>query len=100
MIELLQQRLVFVAILGDEIVGDGNAVRSLFRAPLQQRKDIGQALLTRIEKVALERGIEALLIPSSLTAESFYAHLGYRVVREQLHGEERTLIMIKTLATL
>ncbi len=101
---MLQQRLVFVALLGDEIVGtgalDGNAVRSLFIAPLQQRKGIGQALMTRIEKVALERGIEALLIPSSLTAESFYAHLGYRVVREQLHGEERTLIMIKTLATL
>ncbi|MFR0691729.1 GNAT family N-acetyltransferase [Enterobacterales bacterium AE_CKDN230030158-1A_HGKHYDSX7] len=100
-IELLQQRLVFVALLGDEIVGtgalDGNAVRSLFIAPQQQRKGIGQALMTCIERTALKRGVEALLIPSSLTAESFYAHLGYRVVREQLHGEERTLIMTKPL---
>jgi len=103
-VELLQQRLVFVALLEEEIVGtgalDGSTVRSLFIAPQQQRKGIGQALMTRIEKTAVERGIEALLIPSSLTAESFYARLGYRVVREQLHGEERTLIMTKPLAPL
>ena len=103
-IELLEQRLVFVALLDDKIVGtgalDGDAVRSLFVAPQQQRKGIGQALMDRIEKAALERGIEALLVPSSLTAESFYARLGYRVLREQLHGEERTVIMTKHLAPL
>ncbi|KJK03741.1 acetyltransferase [Pseudomonas sp. 21] len=103
-IGLLKERLVFVALLNDEIVGtgalDGNAARSLFIAPQQQRKGIGQALMSRIEKAALERGIEALLIPSSLTAESFYARLGYRVLREQLHGEERTIIMTKPLAPL
>ncbi|OQR32375.1 GNAT family N-acetyltransferase [Pseudomonas sp. T] len=100
-IELLEQRLVFVALLGSEIVGtgalDGNTVRSLFIAPQQQRKGIGQALMGQIEKAALQRGVETLLVPSSLTAESFYALLGYRVVREQLHGEERTLIMNKPL---
>ncbi|MFK8400773.1 GNAT family N-acetyltransferase [Pseudomonas sp. BGr12] len=103
-IELLQQRLVFVALLDDEIVGtgalDGHTVRSLFIAPQQQRKGIGQALMGQIEKAALERGIEALLVPSSLTAESFYARLGYRLLREQLHGEERTLIMTKPLTPL
>ncbi|MBD9678943.1 GNAT family N-acetyltransferase [Pseudomonas sp. PDM18] len=95
-IELLQKRLVFVALLDDEIVGtgalDGHAVRSLFVAPRQQRKGIGQALMGQIEKAALERGVEALLVPSSLTAERFYARLGYRLLREQVHGEERTLI--------
>ncbi|MDN6860226.1 GNAT family N-acetyltransferase [Pseudomonas sp. CAN2814] len=103
-IELLEQRLVFVALLDDEIVGtgalDGHAVRSLFVAPQQQRKGIGQALMGQIEKAALERGVEALLVPSSLTAESFYARLGYRLLREQLHGEERTLIMTKPLSPL
>ncbi|MGC4007516.1 MAG: GNAT family N-acetyltransferase [Pseudomonas sp.] len=103
-IELLEQRLVFVALLDDKIVGtgalDGDVVRSLFIAPPQQRKGIGQTLMTCIERAALERGVEALLIPSSLTAESFYARLGYRVVREQLHGEERTLIMTKPLSPL
>lgn len=103
-IELLEQRLVFVAMLDGEIVGtgalDGNAVRSLFIAPPQQRKGIGQALMSRIEKAALERSIETLLVPSSITAESFYAGIGYRVLREQLHGEERTLIMTKPLTPL
>ncbi|MEP9321254.1 GNAT family N-acetyltransferase [Pseudomonas sp. LABIM340] len=103
-IELLAQRLVFVALLGSEIVGtgalDGNAVRSLFITPQQQRKGIGQALMEQIEEAALQRGIEALLVPSSLTAESFYARLGYRLLREQLHGEERTLIMTKPLTPL
>ncbi|WP_338110201.1 GNAT family N-acetyltransferase [Pseudomonas multiresinivorans] len=67
LIELLKERLIFVALLNDQIVGtgalDGNAVRSLFIAPQQQRKGIGQALMRRIEKAALERGIEALLTP-------------------------------------
>ncbi|MCP1625859.1 GNAT family N-acetyltransferase [Pseudomonas nitroreducens] len=103
-IELLEQRRVFVALLNDEIVGtgalDGHAVRSLFITPQQQRKGIGQALMGQIEKAALERGVETLLVPSSLTAESFYARLGYRLLREQLHGEERTLIMTKPLSPL
>ncbi|WP_448680076.1 GNAT family N-acetyltransferase [Pseudomonas nicosulfuronedens] len=100
-IELLEQRLVFVALMDGKIVGtgalDGNAVRSLFVAPQQQRNGIGQALMARIEKAALARGVEVLLVPSSLTAEHFYTCLGYRVLREQLHGEERTLIMTKPL---
>ncbi len=103
-IDLLEQRLVFVALLDGEIVGtgalDSHAVRSLFIAPQQQRKGIGQALMGEIEKAALQRSIETLLVPSSLTAESFYARLGYRVLREQLHGEERTLIMTKLLTPL
>lgn len=43
--ELLEHRLVFVALLDGEIVGtgalDGHAARSLFIAPQQQRKGIG-----------------------------------------------------------
>ncbi|WP_207888225.1 GNAT family N-acetyltransferase [Pseudomonas sp. 30_B] len=104
LIELLEQRLVFVALLGDEIVGTGaldcNVVRSLFIAPRQQHKGIGQALMSIIEETALERGVEALLLPSSLTAQAFYARQGYSVVREQLHGEERTIIMTKSLKLL
>ncbi|NNN28682.1 MULTISPECIES: GNAT family N-acetyltransferase [Pseudomonas] len=102
--ELLEHRLAFVALLGNQVVGtgalDGDVVRSLFIAPAQQRKGIGQSLMSRIEKAALERSIEALLVPSSITAESFYTRLGYRVLREQLHGEERTLIMTKPLSPL
>ncbi|WP_280940334.1 hypothetical protein [Mesorhizobium sp. LNHC221B00] len=34
-----------------------------------------------------------LTVPSSLTAEAFYARLGFRAVRDSYHGEERTIIM-------
>ncbi|MNP41069.1 putative acetyltransferase [compost metagenome] len=97
----MDERLALVAILDDEIAGtaalDGNSVRSVFIAPQQQRKGIGQALMARIEETALERGIDALLVPSSITAEAFYTRLGYSIVREQHHGEERTIIMTKPL---
>ncbi|QRY76920.1 GNAT family N-acetyltransferase [Pseudomonas sp. PDNC002] len=100
-IELVKQRLVFVALLSGRIVGtcalDGNAVRSLFIAPQQQRKGIGQLLMARIEEAALQRGLDTLMVPSSLTAQAFYARLGYRAVREQHYGEERTIIMSKPL---
>ncbi|MHB9800091.1 GNAT family N-acetyltransferase [Pseudomonas sp. MT3] len=102
--ELLEKRLVFVALLNAEIIGtaalDGNVVRSLYIAPQQQHKGVGQMLMARIEETALEHNLDALLVPSSLTAEAFYIRLGYRVVREQFHGEERTLIMTKPLSSL
>lgn len=38
-----------------------------------------------------------LTLQSSLTATGFYDRLGYRAVREHLHGEERTIVMEKRL---
>jgi hypothetical protein len=32
-------------------------------------------------------------VPSSVTAESFYAKLGFNAVRDSYHGEERTIVM-------
>jgi hypothetical protein len=40
-----------------------------------------------------ERGIDILSVPSSVTAEAFYAHLGFKAVRDAFHGDERTIIM-------
>ena len=37
--------------------------------------------------------VEELRVPSSLTAESFYAQLGFHSVRDEFHGAERTVIM-------
>ena len=38
-----------------------------------------------------------LTVPSSVTAEPFYAKLGFRPVRDSYHGEERTIIMERPL---
>lgn len=45
--------------------------------------------------VALARAahLSALQVPASVTAESFYARLGFEKVRDQYHGEERTIVM-------
>jgi hypothetical protein len=40
-----------------------------------------------------ERGIDVLSVPSSVTAEAFYARLGFKAVRNAFHGDERTIIM-------
>ena len=32
-------------------------------------------------------------VPSSVTAQAFYAGLGFQKVRDQYHGEERTIVM-------
>ncbi len=38
-------------------------------------------------------------MPSSLTAEPFYTKLGFHTVRDVYHGNERTLVMEKTLSS-
>ena len=98
---LLQKRLVFVATERDRVVGtaglDGQTVRSVFVAPGKQFMGIGRALMASVEKEAKTAGIEVLTVPASMTAEPFYAKLGYAAVREVLHGEERTILMERRL---
>jgi len=36
-------------------------------------------------------------VPSSVTAEGFYASLGFKKIRDEFHQTERTIIMAKTL---
>jgi hypothetical protein len=38
-----------------------------------------------------------LTVPSSVTAEAFYARLGFKAVRDSYHGDERTIIMERPL---
>jgi hypothetical protein len=40
----------------------------------------------------------ALVVPSSVTAEQFYAMLGFKAVRDSYHGDERTIFMERHLA--
>jgi hypothetical protein len=38
-----------------------------------------------------------LAVPSSVTAATFYARLGFRAVRDSYYGDERTIIMERLL---
>ena len=97
----LKRRVVPVACRDDTIVGtaslDGEVVRTVFVSPEVQGEGVGRRLMDAVEAIAGQTGIVTLHVPASLTATLFYARLGYREVREVFHGEERTVVMEKTL---
>lgn len=99
--QLIGKRTVFVAAIGTRIVGtaslDGSVVRTVFVAPNVQARGVGKRLMAEVERAARERNIPALTVPSSVTAEAFYARLGFRAVRDSYHGDERTIIMERVL---
>lgn len=97
----LAKRRVFVALLGEKIIGtaglDGDVVRSVFVDPAHQKVGIGRYLMEVIHATAVHAGIGTLRVPSSITAEKFYSALGYQKVRDEVHGAERTIVMEKRL---
>lgn len=102
--QLIANRTAFVATIGSRIVGtarlDGSVVRTVFVAPDLQAQGVGKLLMAEIERVARERNIASLTVPSSVTAETFYARLGFKPVRDSYHGDERTIIMERLLNAL
>jgi ribosomal protein S18 acetylase RimI-like enzyme len=98
---LLARRIVFVATEDEAIVGTAGledaVVRTVFVSPGRQRRGLGRALMDAVGHAAAARGVAVLSVPSSLTAEGFYAALGFRRVGERVHGEERTVIMERRL---
>lgn len=98
---LIAKRTVFVATIGSRVVGtaslDGSVVRTVFVAPDVQARGIGKLLMAEIERTARERNIPSLTVPSSVTAETFYAGLGFNAVRDSYFGDERTIIMERLL---
>jgi N-acetylglutamate synthase-like GNAT family acetyltransferase len=99
---LIDQREVFVAEMDNRVVGtaslDGQALRTMFVLPDMQGRGIGRLLVQRIERVARERQLGILTVPATVTAEAFYARLGFTAVREAYHGEERTIVMERVLS--
>ena len=97
----LAKRRVFVALLGENIIGtaglDGDVVRSVFVDPAHQKGGIGRHLMDVIHATATRSGIETVRVPSSITAEKFYTALGYQKIRDEFHGAERTIVMEKRL---
>lgn len=99
--ELIGKRTVFVATIDGCVVGtaslDGNVVHTVFVAPDVQGRGIGKLLMAEIESTARGINIAKLAVPSSVTAETFYARLGFRAVRDSYHDDERTIIMERLL---
>ena len=100
---LLSQRQVFVATLDQRVVAtaslDQAVVRSVFVDPSHQGRGLGRQLMATIQSVAQAANVEVLRVPSSITAEAFYFKLGYRKVRDEFHGAERTIIMERRLTS-
>ncbi|MBN3865542.1 GNAT family N-acetyltransferase [Pseudomonas frederiksbergensis] len=92
---------VLVAIVDGHIVAtaslDQDVVRSVFVDLTYQGKGIGRHLMERIQSIAISAGLNLLCVPSSITAEGFYASLGFKKIRDEFHESERTIIMAKTL---
>jgi GNAT superfamily N-acetyltransferase len=99
----LHERQVVVALVAAEIVGTGSlgsdAIRAVFVAPNFQNKGIGESLMRELHRRAGAAGLTRLTLQSSITAEPFYAKLGYRAVGDKYHGAERTIIMERHLET-
>ena len=98
---LMGNRTVFVAIRSGEVVGtaslDGAVVRTVFVSPSVQGQGVGIRLMAEIERTARTNNIALLTVPSSITAEPFYAKIGFKAVRDSYHGDERTITMELTL---
>jgi GNAT superfamily N-acetyltransferase len=97
----MSRRTVFVGLIDDRIVGtgslDGEVVRTMFVSPDMQGRGVGRLLMQSIEAIAREREIAVLTVPASVSAETFYARLGFTAVRDAYHGDERTIIMERIL---
>ncbi|MBH3341262.1 GNAT family N-acetyltransferase [Pseudomonas mendocina] len=98
---LLNKRKIFVALMQDDLIAtaslDGEVVRTVFVEPGHQGSGVGRKLMETIHAEAQNAGMPTLLVPSSLTAEGFYASMGYRKIRDEFHGAERTIVMEKSL---
>lgn len=96
-------RLVLVATAEGTIIGTaslhGTWVRSVFVRPDRQKRGIGTGLMRAVEERAAAQGIRQISVPSSITAEGFYRGLGFTHLRDELHGQERVIVMTKPLTS-
>jgi predicted N-acetyltransferase YhbS len=97
----LKERQVVVALVEAEIVGTASlasgSIHAVFVAPSLQNKGIGETLMRELHRRASVSGVTKLTVQSSITAEPFYAKLGYVAVGDKYHGAERTIVMERNL---
>jgi GNAT superfamily N-acetyltransferase len=99
----LASREAYVATADGMIVGtaslSGEVVRTVFVDPDHQGEGIGTKLMDFVDNAARAQSIAALTVPSSITAQALKVKLRFVPIREELYGDERTIIMTKTLAS-
>jgi putative acetyltransferase len=61
------------------LVPGNSELRACYVVPSAARRGVGAAIVAEIERIAREHKLDHLRLESSLTAEPFYAALGYRV---------------------
>jgi putative acetyltransferase len=80
---------VFVAEDRGRVVGFAEfapegAIDCFYVHHAHQGKGVGAALMARLEREARRRGAARLVADVSITAQSFFRHMGFRLVRRQV----------------
>jgi putative acetyltransferase len=83
-----QARSPFVALINQQIVGYSDLqpngyIDHFFCHHEFQGKGVGRALMQHIEQLAKRENIDKLTADVSLTANPFFAHMGFEVVNNQ-----------------
>jgi putative acetyltransferase len=81
---LIAERDGRIVGIGCLIAGNGE-LRACYVAPEASRRGVGSAIVGAIESAAREQGIAHLDVDSSVTAEPFYAVLGYEARERSEH---------------
>jgi putative acetyltransferase len=61
------------------LVVDEAELRACYVLPSAARRGVGSAIVSELERIARTHGLTHLHLEASLTAEPFYAALGYQV---------------------
>jgi putative acetyltransferase len=89
---LIAERDGRIVGIGCLIAGNGE-LRACYVAPEASRRGVGSAIVGAIESAAREQGIAHLDVDSSVTAEPFYAVLGYEARERSEHILPNGLLM-------
>jgi ribosomal protein S18 acetylase RimI-like enzyme len=97
----LETWCAFVAIVNGRVVGtgslNGQTVTSVYVHPDYQGRGIATKLMDEVENAANAQSQRTLSVQSSVTAKTFYAKRGFKIVREGFFGEEPTILMAKDI---
>ena len=99
--ELAKERVIFVAVEENAIVGTASLgrdqVHAVFVHPARQGRGIGRRLMEAVESEAQARGKRGLILYASVSAVPFYEANGWRTIREHRDGGARLVVMTKAL---